>query len=658
MNLPLPALIVLGFGIILGCPPLSTRWQRGTISLGMLGILLATITLVSSPHHPASAGTTSVDAAALGAVWGTDGLAKWTQQAGLLLGLLGLVGQLGEPLVRGRQWLSSSQTLLLSGTLMLLGCAQDLLTLGLAWEVFRAVRVTARGASVTHSARTVSIGSSILLWLGIGGLLAWTGETRLDRLSTVLQSIYSPPEPFIPLGDLSYWGRASCLLVLLGLAAPLGLVPWIFPFAVLLPDDRCVGSTTDDSTAREPQPSPRGHAEVGRRDEGSRTELDSATGTELVIEETGNAVSVTTHSAAAIDGMQNLPEEPVAWQQMLVGIGCQIGAATALARCLMALGPVAETLSMVLLVLSALTCAVSASLAVTAVRVRDELTHLLRFQAGWIGIGLAAVSREAGQPLQTLAIFPGYPSAVAGLLSSITLQGVGLIAIVIAQRAVADLSAAYEYHDGWSGLSRRSPLTAACLLVALLNVSGLPPFPTFWGRSLLLLGLLNSRIVGGEDLWIATATPIVCGGLASLTSVLLFRVVLRWLPILYPAQVWGQPRPTGIGVWQLATWTGLAVNGLLTLMPQVSWEGIRAIPMSRPAAPARKQPGGGDDPRPRLSLAIRDSGDQPRISDERTAQHLRRATRKAALGWPPANSTPHPSDADCGIADVADRAHC
>ncbi len=150
-----------------------------------------------------------------------------------------------------------------------------------------------------------------------------------------------------------------------------------------------------------------------------------------------------------------------------MAVGVKLGAFAGFVRIfLVNLGPVSMHWSEALWVIAALTMTTGNVIAVVQTNIKRMLAYSAIAHAGYILVGMAAASAEAG-------------SAVLYYLLAYAFTNLGAFAIVVAleRRGVAgDMVADYR------GLSTRSPALSAAMAIFLLSLAGIPPLSGFMGK--------------------------------------------------------------------------------------------------------------------------------------------------------------------------------
>jgi F420H2 dehydrogenase subunit N len=149
------------------------------------------------------------------------------------------------------------------------------------------------------------------------------------------------------------------------------------------------------------------------------------------------------------------------------------------------------TLANVFAVLALVTMTVGNVSALTQKSITRLLAYSSIAQAGYILIGFVAFAYDPASPAASL----GLTGAIFHVINHAIMKGVAFLAaaLIILQLKRADLKAL-------DGLSRRMPLTAFTMAVAMLGLAGVPPLSGFWSKLLLFLSVAN-----GPFAWLALA---------------------------------------------------------------------------------------------------------------------------------------------------------
>jgi NADH-quinone oxidoreductase subunit N len=133
--------------------------------------------------------------------------------------------------------------------------------------------------------------------------------------------------------------------------------------------------------------------------------------------------------------------------------------------------------------------------ALAQVRIRRLLAYSAIAHAGYVLVGLLA-----GNPQGVAAV------VYYAVTYALTAMGAFAVVAVVREKTGGDT---FEH---WSGLSRRSPFLAFCMLVFLLSLAGIPPLAGFFGKFYLFLAALKAQPGSSGLLWlvvVALATSVV-----------------------------------------------------------------------------------------------------------------------------------------------------
>jgi len=135
-----------------------------------------------------------------------------------------------------------------------------------------------------------------------------------------------------------------------------------------------------------------------------------------------------------------------------------------------ALGPVMLDWSMIFAVLAAITMTLGNVVAIAQTNIKRMLGYSSIAQAGYLMIGLAAVSA-----LEPSAFGTSGPSALVFFLASYALTNLGAFIAIIAISNKIDSDDIADY----SGMARRAPLLSLALALCLISLIGIPPTAGF-----------------------------------------------------------------------------------------------------------------------------------------------------------------------------------
>ncbi|MBL8057945.1 MAG: NADH-quinone oxidoreductase subunit N, partial [Anaerolineales bacterium] len=200
-----------------------------------------------------------------------------------------------------------------------------------------------------------------------------------------------------------------------------------------------------------------------------------------------------------------------------------------LIRVLLAVFPGIEgTWTTLIAVIAALTMTVGNVIALTQKNIKRLLAYSSIAQAGYMLMGLAALSANG------LAAILYY----LGMYTLTNLVAFGVIVLV------SRITHSDEIAD-YAGLSRRSPGLALALLVAFLSLGGIPPLAGFFGKFYLFTSVMQSGLV-----WLA-----IVGVLNAIVSLYYYLIVLKVVYLGEPkdaAVVYPVSRPYTFALWACA----------------------------------------------------------------------------------------------------------
>lgn len=201
-----------------------------------------------------------------------------------------------------------------------------------------------------------------------------------------------------------------------------------------------------------------------------------------------------------------------------------------------------------------LTLVVGPLLALAQTDLKRLLTYAAITQAGFWSLGLVAIAHPDSSR-----------EAMAAVLVGVFTMGLSMLAAL----AVVHALSARRLMD-LSGLGRRSPWLAVCLLIAGLGLSGLPPVAGFWAKILLFKGVVtyaNAAMAYGL-VWLVV--------LAALSALALSYALMRPLRMAFfeppPAEALAPVAPGPLAIACLAAVGSI----LLFLLPHALWQPVLA----------------------------------------------------------------------------------
>jgi len=215
--------------------------------------------------------------------------------------------------------------------------------------------------------------------------------------------------------------------------------------------------------------------------------------------------------------------------------GSKAAGLAALGRvCLVAFGPEARTLTMILAGLAALSIIVGSIVALAQTNMKRLLAYSSIAHAGYALLGLIAGTPEGGSATMTYACFYVF----------MTLGAFGVV-IALGERG--------ESLDGFQGLAAQRPGTAALMLLFLLSLTGIPPTAGFVAKFSVILSAVR-----------ADQVPLAV--LAVACSVVSAFVYMRIAVLMYMKEP-QEPAPPRFPVTMSAA---LVVTALVTLVGGIS----------------------------------------------------------------------------------------
>ncbi len=198
----------------------------------------------------------------------------------------------------------------------------------------------------------------------------------------------------------------------------------------------------------------------------------------------------------------------------LLSVGSKIAGAISLLRLLYAACLPAHVLwGGILAVLSAATMLYGNLAAIPQTNIKRLLGYSSIGHAGYVLMGMSTASAFGAQSVGMYLL--------AYLVSNLA----AFLVVVIVSQATGSLTGGYhDALDDYNGLSRRSPLLASALFVALLSLAGVPPLAGFVGKLFVLLATVEA-----QRLWLVA---IGCVNVA--ISLYYYLMVVRRMYLLQP----------------------------------------------------------------------------------------------------------------------------
>ncbi|HEY7680801.1 MAG TPA: NADH-quinone oxidoreductase subunit N [Terriglobia bacterium] len=198
--------------------------------------------------------------------------------------------------------------------------------------------------------------------------------------------------------------------------------------------------------------------------------------------------------------------------------------------CLAAFGSAAHVLSVVLVVLAALSILVGSITALAQTDMKRLLAYSSISHAGYALLGLIAGTPEGASATMTYAFFYVF----------MTLGAFGVV-IALGERG--------ESLDGYQGLAAQRPRTAALMLLFLMSLTGLPPTAGFVAKFVVILSVVRA----GHTLLAVLA--VICAVVSAF-------FYLRVAVIMYMKE----PQAPAPSRYPVAVFAALALAALVTLV--------------------------------------------------------------------------------------------
>ena len=227
------------------------------------------------------------------------------------------------------------------------------------------------------------------------------------------------------------------------------------------------------------------------------------------------------------------PSAPAPISAMLSGVLIKACGVYALARVVFSVFGASEVFGWILIALGASSMVVGVFLAVGQWDFKRLLAYHSISQMGYVvlALGAAAVMQVRGvsEAVVALAIFGGlFHLFNHAIFKSLLFLCSGSIEYATGTRQLKSLG----------GLGRKMPITGACLRIASLSISGVPPLNGFWSKLIIVLAL----VLGGFYV-LAAVTAIV-----SFVTLLSFAKVQRYVLGGEPTEATAQAREVPAGM--------------------------------------------------------------------------------------------------------------
>ena len=178
---------------------------------------------------------------------------------------------------------------------------------------------------------------------------------------------------------------------------------------------------------------------------------------------------------------------------------------------------------------------------------QNDLKRLLAYStiahAGYMMVGLAAVSERTGD-----AGLVG-PQSILFYLAGYALTNLGAFFAII---AIAHKTNSYAIDD-LAGVSKRAPLLAALLAICIISLIGVPPTVGFWAKIYLFNAAVQAHLV-----WLAVA-----GVINSVVSAYYYLRIIRTMYLESPRSEEQIAAPASLAVPLLITAGGVLLFGVL-----------------------------------------------------------------------------------------------
>lgn len=384
-------------------------------------------------------------------MWIADPFAQAGNSLALVIGVLFGVGSFGIRSVRDRTAERLGFLSVLVAGIMLVGSANDLLSLAISIEIVQLASWSIRKIGTLEvqspqegsvaapdpdqsggSFRWLRIATSCALWLGIAFLANVAGSTSFEQIREVLSDAYVPGAGWVVIGKASKLGLLAIGLIVAGLGSRLGLVPW-----------------------------------------------------QLVWTEEIRGTNYWTAGCTLLGG------QLAGWLGLArvcgsVGIGYR------------------DEILVLLLVIAGLTAAVSGSLTGLGLirgegRFRRWLTSLPMLHGAWLSLGLIAVTADLAVPIHGLSAAGGQPGSLGLCLFAMAAAQIGYAGLFLILSYLSRDDREVEFVDELLGLYQLQPLTATALLVLLASLIGQPPLWGFWANWLIAVAAFNIRSAGTSE---------------------------------------------------------------------------------------------------------------------------------------------------------------
>ncbi|HUG91790.1 MAG TPA: proton-conducting transporter membrane subunit [Planctomycetaceae bacterium] len=216
--------------------------------------------------------------------------------------------------------------------------------------------------------------------------------------------------------------------------------------------------------------------------------------------------------------------------------------------------------------LAGLTLVVAGVRALSRSDARRMAADLIVLQSGFLLMGLAAALAMPAAAIDSSGA-GGAPNGVAAAFWFLVLSLTATLGLLGVLHSLEDSRGGVRTLDDLAGLAQTHPVAAACLVLCLLALAGVPPLAGFWGRWFLVLAALTAP----AEATAAGAIGLDAGFVAltfaaALGTLLAGAAAVRWLePVLLVGPL-GRPRRRGRYAAAAAVCAALALAAA-TLLP-------------------------------------------------------------------------------------------
>ena len=209
----------------------------------------------------------------------------------------------------------------------------------------------------------------------------------------------------------------------------------------------------------------------------------------------------------------------------------------------LALGDVSIDWSMLFAVLAVVSMTLGNIIAIAQSSIKRLLAYSTIAHAGYIMIGLAAVSSRVVD-----GSFVG-PQSVLFYLGAYAFTNLGAFFVVV---AIGNKINSDEI-DGYAGMAKRSPMLAGLLAICLISLTGVPPTVGFWSKIYLFNAAIQADLV-----WLAVA-----GVVNSVISAYYYLQVIKTMYMSPAPSTEGVPSSAPLFVALFITTSGVVFFGFM-----------------------------------------------------------------------------------------------